>query len=104
LPYFFTAGFIERGIFDSRPSDECGLGVLYGRFSDDLRTAQQDAQLVTPSTVVQDYELALELAYRVYFANHSVYFQPDLQYINHPNGNEHVNDAFVIGCRIGINF
>jgi porin len=104
MPYFFTAGLIERGIFDWRPSDECGLGVLYGLFSDDLRAAEQAAQLVTPTTVIQDYELAIELAYRVYFLNRSVYFQPDLQYINHPNGDEHVTDALVVGCREGLNF
>jgi porin len=104
LPYFFTAGVITRGLFDCRPSDEVGLGALYGIFSDDLRFAEQEAQLVTPSTVIQDYELVLELAYRIYFLNRSVYFQPDLQYINHPNGDEHITDALVIGCRVGINF
>ncbi|HUO10943.1 MAG TPA: carbohydrate porin [Phycisphaerae bacterium] len=104
LPYFFTAGVAERGFFESRPSDICGIGFLYGRFSDDLRDAQQQEQLLTPSTVVQDYEFVTELAYRFCFINRSVYFQPDLQYIIHPNGDDHIPNALVVGCRVAINF
>jgi porin len=104
LPYFFTAGAVATGMIDARPDDQFGLGFLYGRFSDDLRSAQSDEQMLEPSTVVQDYEFVTELAYRFSFHDRSLYFQPDLQYINHPNGNEHVHDAFVIGCRVGINF
>jgi porin len=104
MPYFFTAGAFARGILDCRPTDEMGLGVLYGLFSDNLRFAEQQTQLVMPSTVVQDYELVIELAYRVYLLDRSVYVQPDLQFINHPNGNARVADAFVVGCRLGIDF
>src|SRR5262249_11067858 len=46
MPFFFTAGVAARGVFDSRPSDSCGLGVVYGRFSEDLRDAQRQAQQV----------------------------------------------------------
>ncbi|MGA2231688.1 MAG: carbohydrate porin [Tepidisphaeraceae bacterium] len=104
MPFFFTAGAVARGIFDCQPTDEVGLGVLYGIFSDDLRYAEQQAQLVTPATVIQDYELAFELTYRIYLLSRSVYVQPDLQFINHPNGDEHTTDALVVGCRVGIDF
>jgi carbohydrate-selective porin OprB len=88
----------------SRPTDECGLAVLYGHFSDDLRGEEHETQLSNPSTVVQDFELAMELGYRFYFVNHSVYFQPDLQYIIHPDGDGNADDVAVVGCRVGMNF
>jgi porin len=104
LPYFFTAGVVATGMSDARPDDQLGIGFLYGQFSDDLRAAQTAQQVLDPSTVVQDYEFVTELAYRFSFHDRSLYLQPDLQYINHPNGNDHIHDALVLGCRIGINF
>ena len=104
LPYFFTAGAVATGMLDCRPDDECGLGFLYGRFSGDLRAAESYEQLFVPSTVVQDYEFVTELTYRFSFKSRSLYFQPDLQFIDHPDGDIHIHDAFVIGVRVGINF
>jgi porin len=104
LPFFFTAGVAARGVFDSRPTDTCGLGIVYGQFSSDLQNAQEQAQQLNPATAVQDHELALELTYRFYFQDHAVFFQPDLQYIFHPGGTGQFDDALVLGCQIGINF
>jgi porin len=104
MPFFFTAGIAARGIFSSRPADSCGLGVVYGQFSGDLRSAQEQAQQVNPATLVQDHELALELTYRFSLYNNSMFFQPDLQYIADPGGSGKYSDAVVLGCRVGINF
>jgi porin len=104
LPFFFTAGVAARGIADSRPKDWCGLGVVYGRFSNELRDAQREAQQLNPGVGVQDYETAIELFYRFYFDKHAVFFQPDLQYIVHPGGTGKIDNAVVLGCRLGINF
>jgi porin len=104
LPYFFTLGTVATGMFDCRPDDQCGLGFLYGRYSQDLRDAESDEQLVDPTAVVQDYEFVTELAYRFSLANRTMYFQPDLQFIDHPSGDKDIRDAFVVGCRVGINF
>lgn len=41
MPYFFTAGVASRGIFKSRPIDVAGIGVVYGKFSNDLRHVQE---------------------------------------------------------------
>ena len=104
MPFFFTAGVAARGILPSRPTDSCGLGVVFGQFSHDLQNAQELDQKTNQATLVQSHELALELTYRFNLHNNSVYFQPDLQFIAHPGGSGRYGDAVVIGCRLGINF
>jgi porin len=104
MPFFFTAGVAARGIFDSRPYDSCGLGVVYGHFSEDLQEAQEQALQTDPTLGVQDYELAIELTYRFYFAKRALFIQPDLQYIVQPGGTGLLDNALVLGCQIGINF
>ena len=104
LPYFFTAGIASRGIFESRPVDVAGFGVVYGRFSSDLSNAQEREQLLDPATGVQDYETVFELTYRFNLRKGAVFFQPDLQYIMNPGGTGEINDALVVGCQLGINF
>ena len=56
LPYFFTAGVACRGMFDSRPRDTAGLGVVYGDFSSDLRHAEERERQFDPTVGVQNYE------------------------------------------------
>jgi porin len=104
MPFFFTAGIAARGILPSRPTDSCGLGIIYGQFSHDLQVAQEQEQRRNPSTLVQDHELALELTYRFALFKNSVFFQPDLQYIAHPGGSRKYDDVVVLGCRLGISF
>ena len=104
LPFFFTTGIAARGIFSSRPADSCGIGIVYGQFSGDLRSSEEQAQQADPATPVQDHELALELTYRFSLHNNSMFFQPDLQYIANPGGAGMYGDAVVIGCRLGVNF
>jgi len=104
MPFFFTAGIAARGILSSRPADSCGLGVVYGQFSGDLRSAEEESQIQSPSILVQNHELALELTYRFSLYNNSMFFQPDLQYIADPGGSGKYGDAVVLGCRLGINF
>jgi porin len=104
MPFFFTAGVAARGIFDARPADSCGIGVIYGHFSDDLQNAQQRAQLINPVVGVQTYEMVIELAYRFYFRQRALFVQPDLQYIIQPGGTDRFDNALVLGAQIGVNF
>ena len=66
------AGVTWTGIDSARPIDELGFGTTYVHFSRDARE-------------LYDYELAIELFYRVRFTPF-VSLQPDLQYIIHPSG------------------
>ncbi|HXI71271.1 MAG TPA: carbohydrate porin [Verrucomicrobiae bacterium] len=103
MPYFFTAGVASRGMFESRPIDVAGFGVVFGSFSSDLSNAQQREQLLDPATGVQDYETVFEWTYRFNLRKGAVFFQPDVQYVINPGGKGHINDALVLGCQIGIN-
>jgi len=104
LPFFGTAGFLVRGLSPSRPTDVGGLGIVYGRFSDDLQDSQRRARQTDPTVGVQRYEIALELTYRFRFRGDALFFQPDLQYIIRPGGTGRIADAFVAGFQAGINF
>ena len=104
LPFFGTAGFLVRGLDPSRPTDVGGVGIVYGRFSDDLQDSQHRARQSDPTVGVQRYEIALELTYRLRFRGDAVFFQPDLQYIIRPGGTGRIADAFVAGFQAGINF
>ena len=98
MPFFGTAGLVARGVFASRPTDVVGLGVVYGRFSDDLQDSQRRAE-----QPVQEHEIALELTYRLRFLGSALFLQPDLQYIVRPGGTGQIGDAFVAGFQAGIN-
>jgi porin len=104
MPYFFTAGVACRGIFPSRPIDSAGFGVVYGKFSSDLRHAQEREQQLDPTVGVQDYETVLEWTYRFYFRKGALFIQPDIQYVVNPGGTGKTDDALVLGCQIGVNF
>ena len=104
MPVFATAGVLARGIFPSRPTDVGGVGIAYGRFSDDLQDSQRRAQVTNPSVGVQRYEIAIESTYRFRFRGDALFFQPDLQYIIRPGGTGRIADAFVGGFQAGANF
>ena len=104
MPFFGNLGLVARGVFASRPTDILALGVVYGRFSDDLQDSQRRARVSDPTVGIQRHETALELTYRFRFLKDSVYFAPDLQYIIKPGGTGRIADAFVIGFESGINF
>jgi porin len=104
MPFFCNGGVIWNGPFASRPIDAAGFAVIYGEFSNNLRNAQKKAKQLDPSVEVQGGEMAFEWSYRIRMRNNSLYFQPDIQYIVHPNGYEDVANAFVIGAQMGVNF
>ena len=104
MPYFFSAGVVARGIFEPRPRDLAGIGVVFGQFSSDLRDAQEREQLFDPAVAPQDHETVLEATYRFYFIRNSVFFQPDVQYVINPGATGKIDNALVLGCQIGMNF
>jgi porin len=104
MPFFFTAGFLVRGLFPSRPGDGGGFGVVSGHFSNDLQDSQRRAQQTNPAAGVQRYETALEFTYGFRFRGGALILQPDLQYIIRPGGTGQISNAFVGGVRAGINF
>jgi porin len=104
MPYFFTAALVTRGIFESRPRDIIGLGVVYGHFSNDQQDSQRQAQQLDPNVGVQSNETVLELTYRLALLKSALYFQPDLQYVFRPGGTGRIPDALVLGAQVAVNF
>src|SRR5229473_6543450 len=104
VPFFYTAGFLVRGLFPSRPTDGGGFGVVSGSFSNDLQISQMLAQQTNPTVGVQRYETALELTYGFRFLGGALILQADLQYIIRPGGTGQIPDPFVGGFRTGVNF
>ena len=104
MPFFYTAGFLVRGLCPSRPADGGGFGVVSGYFSNDLQISQLLAQQTNPAVGVQRHETALELTYGFRFLGGALILQADLQYIIRPGGTGQIPDAFVGGFRTGVNF
>jgi porin len=106
LPYFLSAAIVARGFLNARPTDVAGFGVVFGEFSSQLRYAEEREQLFDPTTTigVQNNETVLELTYRFYFCQRSIFFQPDIQYVIQPGGTGKINNALVLGFQVGFNF
>ena len=104
MPFFCNGGVIYRGLIPGRSTDSTGFGVIYGKFSPDMQTAQQMAQALDPTVAVQEYELVFEWAYRVRMRDGAMFFQPDIQYVVNPGGAHQYENALVIGAQAGVNF
>jgi porin len=104
MPLFFEAAILARGIFPQRPRDVAGFGIMYGRFSSELRNAQRLAQSLDPTVGVQQEELVMEWNYTFRFRNGAFFFEPDLQYIIRPGGTGNIPNALVVGAQVGLNF
>jgi porin len=98
LPYFVSAGLIYEGLLNARPQDKAAFAVASGFFSSDLRQAQRNAGLDK-----QTAETVLELNYQVQVTPY-FYVRPDIQYVINPQGNNDIDDAFVIGFEAGLTF
>ncbi len=96
IPIFFDGGIIYRGLVGSRPRDFISLGFAYGKFGDRYAQAQQLMGQPKPT-----FEGVLEINYRWHITNW-YFFQPDIQYIIHPNGLSTIKNAWVFGGQMGL--
>src|SRR5258708_23449535 len=99
MPFFYTAGFLVRGLFPSRPADGGGFGVVFRYFSNDLPDSELRAPQANPAVGVQRHETALEWTYGFRFLGGGLILQGDLQYIIRPGGTGRISTAFVCGSR-----
>ena len=98
IPYYISGGLVYQGLIGARPEDKTAFGVTNAWFSDKLSDARHEAGLERQTT-----ETALELNYQVQITP-AVYVRPDLQYIINPNGQNDIDNAFVVGFEAGITF
>jgi porin len=95
---YFNVGLIYEGLFDGRPQDRTGLGITTGWYSD-----AYDDGLVAAGLPSKTYEAAIELNHG-FVLPRGILIQPDIQYIIRPAGTGEIDNAFLIGARVSIDF
>lgn len=97
LPFQANAGAFYKGLIPARDDDYTIFGFVYGKFSDQNFVQKGDVYVST------DYEIVLELGYRVNLSKFA-YVQPDLQYVINPGGSGTVPNALVLGAQMSVVF
>lgn len=98
IPYYTSGGMIYEGLIPFRPNDKTAFGVHNAWFSDALSDARAEAGLER-----QDTETTLELNHQVQITP-AVYFRPAVQYVITPDGQDDIDNAFVVGFEASILF
>ncbi|MEI1680408.1 carbohydrate porin [Acinetobacter baumannii] len=102
-----------KGPFDSRPNDSIGFGianyVVNDRAKDKQIAANESRGYYSYDSIAADYipiqddELNVELNY-TYQWSPAVMLRPNIQYIHQPAGVKEVDDAWVAGLSVKVNF
>ncbi|QEK36524.1 carbohydrate porin [Acinetobacter johnsonii] len=102
-----------KGPFDSRPNDSIGFGLANYMVNDrvtDKQIASNESRgyysydaLASDYVPIQHDELNVELNY-TYQWSPAVMLRPNLQYIYQPSGVKEVDDAWVAGLSVKVNF
>lgn len=102
-----------KGPFDSRPNDSIGFGIANYVVNDrakDKQIATNESRgyysydaIASDYIPIQDDELNVELNY-TYQWSPAVMLRPNIQYIHQPAGVKAVDDAWVAGLSVKVNF
>lgn len=102
-----------KGPFDSRPNDSIGFGIANYVVNDrakDKQIATNESRgyysydaIASDYIPIQDDELNVELNY-TYQWSPAVMLRPNIQYIHQPAGVKAVDDAWVAGVSVKVNF
>jgi porin len=98
MDYYFSVGLVYKGLLPGRASDSTGLAFTKGWFSDELKTSRRASGLPAKHD-----EAVLELNHK-FELGRGIAFQPDIQYVIIPAGTREIDDAFLAGARIMIQF
>ncbi|QNX35259.1 carbohydrate porin [Acinetobacter seifertii] len=102
-----------KGPFDSRPNDSIGFGIANYVVNDrakDKQIATNESRgyysydpIASNYIPIQDDELNIELNY-TYQWSAAVMLRPNIQYIHQPAGVKEIDDAWVAGLSVKVNF
>lgn len=102
-----------KGPFDSRPNDSIGFGIANYVVNDrakDKQIATNESRgyysydpIASDYIPIQDDELNVELNYTYQWSS-AVMLRPNIQYIHQPAGVKEVDDAWVAGLSVKVNF
>jgi len=105
FPFFMTSGLVYKGLFSSRPKDYTNLGFIYGKYSSDMRQAQEIAkrmhQMPLFGNQPQNFEALVELNHWFQISPWFI-IVPDLQYVIRPRGLKTIKNAWVVGVQISV--
>jgi porin len=96
--FYFDTGLVYTGLIPTRDEDQLGVGFGYAQLTNGAR---QTLQLEGSSAV--GAEMVLEFTYKAILTPW-LYVQPDAQLIINPGGTQDLNNAFIIGGRVSLNF
>lgn len=99
VPIFLSGGFVARGLWDSRPKDNFGLGLVYARVNPRIADRQRDQQSLGQAADVQTWEASGEIFYG-WQATRSLLLRPNLQYIHRVGATGRYPDAVVAGMTV----
>ena len=89
MPVFVGLGLSYRGLIPRRGDDIASMAVLYGKFSEDIPQASNEAVIET------NYQITL---------TPWLLITPDFQYIMKPSGNSNIPNAVVLGFQLVLLF
>jgi porin len=89
---FYSIGGQYRGLIPGRDEDVLGVGLGYGRLTDEPE-----------ADFTSDHESVLEVYYRICLPR-GIEVSPSLQYVSDPGGQGDVQDAVILGVRIQMAF
>lgn len=98
LPYEINGGATYRGLIPARPDDVFIFGAMDGIFNRNHALTAETLGVVDAGSE-QVYEFAYQVQMTKFF-----YVQPDVQWVVHPSGTDAIEDAVVLGLRLGITF
>ena len=92
----WQAGLLVERVFSGRPASVFSVGMNQGLISDGHRQNQIDA-----GVAMTDAEFQVEMTYADEVMP-GVTLQPDVQWVRRPGGDRDIEDAIVLGLRVGI--
>ena len=98
LNFYFDTGLVYTGLIPTRDEDQIGIGFAYAQLSNGARRA-----LEFEGSRGVGAEMVLEFTYKCILTPW-LYIQPDAQFVINPGGTQDLQNAFVIGGRVSVNF
>jgi porin len=98
IGFYFDAGLTYKGLIPTRDDDTFGVAFAYAQ----LTSAAKDAAIADGPVGVGS-EMVLEATYQAKITGW-LSIQPDVQFIINPGGTQDLQNAFVVGGRVSINF
>lgn len=101
VPLFISGGLVAKGLWDSRPRDNFGVGLVFARVNPRIADRQRAGIALGQNVAVQTNEMSGEIFYG-WQATGKLLLRPNLQYIHRVGATNLYPDALVAGCTIKV--